>query len=116
MNRLKQAMHRATKYRGVRYMLYGLIYFVWIPLRYVLALLLGWIAAVIEETRETTEALADECRTLRKIVKREREIAKTAAKQDEAPRFEDYYCQCDEVATVEELEWNKCSACGKQLV
>ena len=53
MNRLKQAMHRATKYRAVRYVLYGLIYFVWIPLRYVLALLLGWIAAVIEETRET---------------------------------------------------------------
>lgn len=41
---------------------------------------------------------------------------RTAAEHDEAPRFEDYYCQCDEVATVEELDWNKCSACGKQLV
>ena len=76
MHRLKQAQHWATKYRAVRYMLYGLIYFVWIPMRYVLALLLGWIAAVIEETRETTEALADEYRTLAHIVKKEREAAK----------------------------------------
>ena len=76
MNRLKQAKQWATKYRAVRYMLYGLIYFVWIPMRYVLALLLGWIAAVIEETRETTEALADEYRTLAHIVKKEREAAK----------------------------------------
>lgn len=76
MNKLKQAMHRATKYRAVRYALYGLIYFVWIPPRYVLAMLLGWIAAVIEETRETTEALADEYRTLAHILKKEREAAK----------------------------------------
>lgn len=41
---------------------------------------------------------------------------RVAAEQDEAPRYEDYYCQCDEVATVTELELNKCSACGKQLV
>lgn len=76
MNKLKQAVHRATKYRPVRYALYGLIYFVWIPPRYVLALLLGWIVAVIEETRETTEALADEYRTLAHILKKERETAK----------------------------------------
>jgi len=28
---------------------------------------------------------------------------------------EGYYCQCEAIATPEELDWNKCSACGGQL-
>jgi hypothetical protein len=29
---------------------------------------------------------------------------------------EEYYCQCDETPTEQELAWAKCSACGKQLI
>ncbi len=35
--------------------------------------------------------------------------------QDEVPSIEEYYCQCNAQATQEEFDWNKCSACGKQL-
>ena len=83
MSRLKQAMRWATKYRAVRYMLYGRIYFVQVPLYYVLALLFGWVAAVIEETREATEALVNEYRILAHILQKEREAAKHLRKERE---------------------------------
>lgn len=30
--------------------------------------------------------------------------------------YEEYYCQCDEIPTEQELDLAKCSACGKQLI
>lgn len=30
--------------------------------------------------------------------------------------YENYYCQCDEVPTEQELDLCKCSSCGKALI
>lgn len=76
MKRVRKALNFLAKYRAWRYALYAVIYFVWIPLRYPLVLVLGWIAAVLEETRETTEALVNEYRTLACILRQERKNAK----------------------------------------
>lgn len=38
------------------------------------------------------------------------------ADADDDALYEEYYCQCDEVPTEQELDLAKCSACGKQLI
>lgn len=68
----KAAVRRITRYRQARYVLYAFIYFVWLPLRYLSILLMGWITAIIEETRDTAVSMVGEYRDLARILKQER--------------------------------------------
>lgn len=73
MNRLKQASRWLTRYRAARYVLYVFVYFLCVPVFYLFALVFGALCAVVESSKETTEGLIHEYKTLAHILRKERE-------------------------------------------
>lgn len=77
MNKLKKLLKKltrwATKYKACRYAIYAMLSLLLIPARFVVALVLGYIAAILEETVSAASETKKEYLTIFFLLHKERE-------------------------------------------
>ena len=64
---------RLSKYRAYRYSVYFFTFCIWVPILFLLTLLLSWVLAIKESTIETFGSLRYEYRVAKHVIKCERE-------------------------------------------